>query len=66
MITVLICSKYDSTVVIKTIDPKSKDEFDHNISEIVTQAINQLGKFYLDFDTIDSNDEQKKWVEEEY
>ena len=65
MITVHICSKSDSTVVSKTIDPKTKDQFDNDISEIVRQGINQIGKFYLDFDTFDSTDEQKRWAEEE-
>ena len=65
MITIHACSRNDSTVISRNIDPKSKDQFDHQISEIVMDAINQLGKFYLDFDTIDATDEQKDWVEEE-
>jgi len=65
MITVHACSRHDSTTITRNIDPKSKDEFDNDISEIVRDAINRIGKFYLDFDTFDATDEQKEWVEEE-
>ena len=65
MITIHSCSKSDSTVITKNINPKTKDEFDNDISVIVQNAINQLGRFYLDFDTFDATDEQKQWVEEE-
>lgn len=65
MITIHSCSKSDSTVITKNIDPKTKDEFDNDISVIVRNAINQLGRFYLDFDTFDATEEQKQWVEEE-
>lgn len=65
MITVHICSKSDSTVISRNINPKTKDEFDNDISRIVQDAINQVGRFYLDFDTFDSTDEQKDWVDEE-
>ena len=65
MITIHACSKHDSTTISLNIDPKTKDEFDNDISEMVTEASRQLGKFYLDFDTFDATDEQKEWVEEE-
>lgn len=65
MITIHACSKNDSTIITKNINPKSKDEFDNDISVIVQNAINELGRFYLDFDTFDATDEQKEWVKEE-
>ena len=65
MITIHACSRHDSTIITKRINPKSKDEFDNDISEFVTEASKSLGKFYLDFDTMDANDEQKEWVEGE-
>lgn len=65
MITIHACSKSDSTIITKNINPKTKDEFDNDISVIVQNAINRLGRFYLDFDTFDATEEQKKWVEEE-
>ncbi len=65
MITIHACSKNDSTVLTKTIDPKSKDEFDNDISIICSEAKESLGRFYLDFDTMDSTEEQREWVEDE-
>ena len=49
----------------KTIDPKSKDEFDNDISLICTEAKEVLGKFYLDFDDSEASVEQALWVDEE-
>lgn len=65
MITIHACSKNDSTVLTKTIDPKSKDEFDNDISLICTEAKEILGKFYLDFDDSEASVEQALWVDEE-
>lgn len=65
MITVHLVSRHDSTTVTRTIDPKSKDEFDNDISELFTEGKKILEKFYMDFDTFDATDEQKDWVEEE-
>lgn len=65
MITIHLVSKNDSTTISRTIDPKSKDEFDNDISELFTEGKKILEKFYMDFDTFDATDEQKDWVEEE-
>lgn len=65
MITLYACSKNDSSTIIKNINPKTKDEFDNDISDFFSTASRLIGKFYLDFDTFDADDEQKKWVEEE-
>lgn len=65
MITIHACSRHDSKTISRNINPKSKDEFDNDISEIVSDATSRLGKFHLEFDTFDATDEQKEWVEEE-
>lgn len=65
MITIHLISKYDSMSLTRNIDPKSKDEFDNDISELFTEGKKILGKFYMDFDTFDATEEQKQWVEEE-
>jgi hypothetical protein len=65
MITIHACSKNDSTVLTKTIDPKSKDEFDNDISVFCAEASRQLGRFYLDFDDSEATVKQALWVEDE-
>lgn len=65
MITVHLVCRHDSTTISRNIDPKSKDQFDNDISELFTEGQKTLGKFYMDFDTFDATDEQKEWVEEE-
>ena len=49
----------------KTIDPKSKDEFDNDISVFCAEASRQLGRFYLDFDDSEATVKQALWVEDE-
>ena len=65
MITIHACSKHDSMVLTKTIDPKTKDEFDNDISLICEEAKKYLGRYYLDFDTLEASDTQLGWVDEE-
>jgi hypothetical protein len=65
MITIHACSKRDLTILTQRINPKSKDEFDNDVSVVVQDSISRLGKFHLEFDTTDATDEQKEWVEEE-
>lgn len=66
MITIHASSKHDSTTISRTIDPKSKDEFDNDISEIVKEASRQFGKYYLDYDDSEVTEEQRKWLDEEF
>ncbi len=66
MITLIACSKNDSSTITKTIDPKTKDEFDNEISVFFVEATKAIGRFYLDFDDSDATDEQKDWIEDEF
>lgn len=67
MITIHACSKDSSTVITNSYNPKTKDEFDNNVSSFIEYANDHLGskRFYLEFDTFDATDEQEEWVEDE-
>lgn len=65
MITIHVISKTSSESFSRSIDPKSDDEFQYEICELVTEGRELFGKFYLDFDSMDGTEEQKEWVDAE-
>lgn len=64
MITVHICSQDDSNVVTRNIDPKSKGQFDNELLLLFREACGFMHRFHFEFDTSDSNDQQKQWVDD--
>lgn len=65
MITIHLISKSSSESFSRTIDPKTQEEFQDEISELETKGKEMFGKFYFDFDTFNSTDEQEEWVTQE-